>query len=72
MPQFHFKLSDTSIVADLGVHDLPDETAAQIEAIKLAQSVRETMPEFVGRNCVVLVTTQEHRTICSIPIDRAI
>ena len=31
MPMFHFKLIDTRIVSDDGVHDLPDETAAQIK-----------------------------------------
>jgi len=35
MPLYHFKLVDTHIVSNL-----TDKTAAQIEAIKLARSVR--------------------------------
>jgi uncharacterized protein DUF6894 len=45
MPLYHFKLIDSRIVSDHGVHDLPDETAAQIEAIKLARSLRAARPE---------------------------
>ncbi|WP_456639552.1 DUF6894 family protein [Bradyrhizobium sp. USDA 10063] len=41
---FHFKLVDGYIVSHHGVHDLPDETSAQIEAIKLARSLWETRP----------------------------
>ncbi len=69
MPKFHFKLIDTRIVSDHGVHNLTDETAAQIEAIKLARSLRETRPELAGRNCSVLVADEGGREICSIPID---
>ena len=38
MPLFHFKLVDSRIVTDHGVHDLSDATSAQIEAIKLVRS----------------------------------
>jgi len=41
MPLYYFKLIDSRFVSDYGVHDLQDGTAAQIEAIKLARSVRE-------------------------------
>jgi hypothetical protein len=69
MPQFHFKLCDTRIVVDHGSHDLENETAARIEAIKLARSIRETRPELLGRKCSVSVTTLNGDAICSIPID---
>ena len=46
MPLYQFKLVDARIVGDTGVHDLADETTAQIEAIKLARSLRQR-----GRNC---------------------
>ncbi|MBR0883754.1 hypothetical protein ABIF65_006612 [Bradyrhizobium japonicum] len=69
MPKFHFKLVDTRIVADHGVHDLVDETAAQIEAIRLARSLRATRPERVGRNCSVSVVDEQGKSICIIPVD---
>jgi hypothetical protein len=69
MPRFHFKLTDTRIVSDHGVHDLADDTAAQIEAIRLARSLRATRPELVGRNCSVSVVDENGRGICLIPID---
>jgi hypothetical protein len=51
MPKYYFKLVDTTIVSDYGVHELPDETAAQIEALELARSLRESRPELLGRHC---------------------
>ena len=69
MPNFHFKLTDTRIVSDHGVHDLPDNSSAQIEAIKLARSLRATRPELAGRGCVVSVVDENGKTICLIPID---
>ncbi|MFK4720527.1 hypothetical protein ABIE89_001627 [Bradyrhizobium niftali] len=69
MPKFHFKLVDTRIVSDHGVHDLADETAAQIEAIKLARSLRETRPELAGRNCSISVVDEHGRGVCIIPVD---
>jgi hypothetical protein len=35
MPPYHFKLVDSHIVSDHGVHSLTDETAAQIEALRV-------------------------------------
>jgi hypothetical protein len=32
-----------------GVHELADDTAAQIVAIELARSIREEFPELVGQ-----------------------
>jgi hypothetical protein len=69
MPHFHFKLVDTRIVADHGVHDLADEIAAQIEAIRLARSLRETRPELAGRNCSIRVVDEHGRALCIIPVD---
>ncbi|MGY4432897.1 hypothetical protein ACVWWO_005374 [Bradyrhizobium sp. F1.13.1] len=69
MPKFHFKLVDTHIVSDHGVHDLSNETTAQIEAIKLARSVRATRPELAGRNCSVSVVDENGKGICLIPVD---
>jgi uncharacterized protein DUF6894 len=71
MPLYHFKLIDSRIVSDHGVHDLPNETAAQIEAIKLARSLRASRPELVGKNCVISVTDEGGTGICAIPLDIA-
>jgi uncharacterized protein DUF6894 len=71
MPLYHFKLIDSRIVSDHGVHDLPNETAAQIEAIKLARSLRASRPELVGKNCVISVTDEGGTGICVIPLDIA-
>jgi Mg2+/Co2+ transporter CorC len=69
MPNFHFKLVDTRIVSDHGVHDLADETAAQIEAIRLARSLRETRSELAGRNYSIHVVDEYGKAVCVIPID---
>jgi hypothetical protein len=69
MPKYYFKLVDTTIVTDCGVHDLPDETAAQIAAIELARSFRDTRPELLGRNCSVSVTDDSGAGVCIIPLD---
>jgi hypothetical protein len=71
MPFYHFKLVDTRIVGDHGTHDLADETTAQIEAIKLARSLRAARPELVGRNCAVSVTNEDGAGICIIPLEIA-
>ena len=69
MPKLHFKLVDTRIASDHGVHELPNETAAQIEAIRLARSFRATRPELVGRHCSVTVVDERGKSICIIPVD---
>jgi hypothetical protein len=69
MPHYYFKVVDTDIFSDHGTHELPDETAAQIEAIRLARSLRETRPELVGRHCSILVTDEHGAGVCVIPID---
>ncbi|MGY4501075.1 hypothetical protein ACVWYH_005006 [Bradyrhizobium sp. GM24.11] len=63
-PKFHFKLIDTS-----GEHDLLDETVAQIEAIKLARSLRTSRPHLVGRDCSISVVDEMGKNVCRIPID---
>src|ERR1700761_4670219 len=70
MAKFHFKLIDTNIVSDHGVHDLADETAAQIEAIKLARSLRATRPELAGRNCSVSVVDENGKGVLPYPCRR--
>ena len=49
MPRYHFKLVDGNIVSDHATHELDDETMAQIEALKVAHSLSETRPEFLGK-----------------------
>jgi hypothetical protein len=69
MPLYHFKLVDSRIVSDHGVHDLPDETVAQVEAIRLARSLRATRPELLGQSCSISVTDERGAGICVIPLD---
>jgi hypothetical protein len=69
MPLYHFKLVDTRIVGDHGIHHLADETAAQIEAIKLARSLRAARPELLGMNCSISVTNENGAGICIIPLE---
>jgi hypothetical protein len=71
MPFFHFKLVDSKIVTDHGVHDLPDSTTAQIEAIKLARSLRVSRPELIGLNWTISVTDENGKTVCTIPLEIA-
>lgn len=68
MPRYHFKLVDSRRVADFGLHELIDDTFAQIEAIKLARSLRLDRPtELVGQNYSISVTDEDG--VCVIPID---
>jgi len=69
MPLYHFKLVDGRIVTDYGVHELADDTVAQIEAIKLARSVREARPDLVGQRCSISVTVEGGAGICIIPLE---
>ena len=59
MPLYYFKLVDSCLVSDYGVHELQDETAAQIEATRLARSVREARPELMGQHCSISVTRED-------------
>ncbi|MBM7487933.1 hypothetical protein ACVWWI_006518 [Bradyrhizobium sp. USDA 3686] len=69
MPKFYCKLVDSRVVSDHVVHDLPGETDAQIEAIRLARSLHEARPELIGRNCSISVADEQGRLFCNIPID---
>ncbi|WP_439400260.1 DUF6894 family protein (plasmid) [Bradyrhizobium sp. PMVTL-01] len=69
MPLFNYRLIEAHFVADFGTHDLPGGTEAQIEAIKLARSLRETRPELVGRGYSIVVLDDKGVTFCSIPLD---
>ena len=69
MPLFHFKLVDSHIVTEHGVHDWSDASSAQIEAIKLARSLRASRPELIGMNCSISVTDESGASVCAIPLD---
>jgi hypothetical protein len=69
MPRYHFKLVDSRRVSDYGVHELIDDTIAQIEATKLARSLRADRPELAGQQYSISVTTESGVGICVIPID---
>jgi len=69
MPRFYFKLVDTTFVSAIGVHDLPDEMAAQIEAVELARSLREERPELTGKHYSISVTREDGAGVCVVPLD---
>jgi hypothetical protein len=69
MPLYYFKLVDSHVVADYGTHELEDDTAAQIEAIKLARSVREVRPELVGQHYSISVSVDGGGCVCTIPLE---
>jgi hypothetical protein len=68
MPLYYFKLVDGRTVTDYGVRDLFDDTIAQVEAIKLARSVRASQPELIGRHYSITVSSGEG-AICIIPLE---
>jgi hypothetical protein len=69
MPLYYFKLVDRRIVTDYGVRDLQDDTAAQMEATKLARSVREARPDLVGQHYSISVSADGRGAICIIPLE---
>ncbi|BBZ96879.1 hypothetical protein ACVIWV_001315 [Bradyrhizobium diazoefficiens] len=69
MPLYSFKLINTRLVSDFGVHELPGEAEAQIEAIRLARSLRETRPELIGHHYSVSVINDDGAAVCTIPLD---
>ncbi|RXG90066.1 DUF6894 family protein [Bradyrhizobium zhanjiangense] len=69
MPLFSFKLIDSQLVSDFGVHDLPGEAEARTEAIKLARSLRETRPQLIGKRYAIFVIDEDGAAVCSVPLD---
>ena len=69
VPLYYFKLVDSIMVADHGVHELADEAEARLEAIKLAQSLRETRPQLRGLHYSISVTAEDGTGVCLIPFD---
>ena len=69
MPLFYFRLVDSNFVADYGAHDLSDETVAEIEAIKLAKSLRDTRPQLLGKHYSISVTDGYGAGVCVVPLD---
>ena len=69
MPLFYFRLVDSNFVADYGADDLSDETVAEIEAIKLAKSLRDTRPQLLGKHYSISVTDGYGAGVCVVPLD---
>jgi hypothetical protein len=69
MPLFYFKLVDTNFVSNYGAHELPNETAAQITALDIVKSLRETRPELIGNHYSLSVTDEFGDGVCMIPLD---
>jgi hypothetical protein len=71
VPLYYFKLVDSIIVADHGVHELADDDAARVEAIRPARSLRETRPQLRGSHCSISVTAEDGAGVCLVPLDEA-
>ena len=69
MPLYYFKLVDSIIVAGHGVHELVDDAAARVEAIKLAHSLRKTRPHLRGSHYSISVTAEDGTGVCLIALD---
>ena len=69
MVKYYFKLVNTHIVSDFGVHDLAGETEAQIAALDLVRSLRESRPDLKGKHCSISVTDEQGAGICVVPLD---
>jgi hypothetical protein len=62
-------LADGHVVANYGVHELAEDTVAQIVAIELTRSVREVRPELVGRHYTISVRDEIGADVCVIPLE---
>ena len=69
MPLYYFKLIDSRIVSDYGVHQLADESEARKAAIELARAIYEVRPELVGQGCSISVIDENGTGICVVPVD---
>jgi uncharacterized protein DUF6894 len=69
MPRYYFRLADGHLVANYGVHELADDTAAQIAAVELARSIRAERPELVGQNYAVSFNDDLGAEVCVILIE---
>ena len=68
MPLYYFKQVDTRIVPNHGVHNLPDEAAARLEAIKASALFARNSPE-VDRAALLYLTDEHGAGICVVPVD---
>jgi hypothetical protein len=59
------------MVADHGVHELVNDDAARVEAIRLARSLRETRPQLRGPHYSISVTAEDGAGVCLVPLDEA-
>jgi hypothetical protein len=61
--------ADGHLVANYGVHELTDDTGAQIAAIELARTVREMRHELVGQRYTISVSDDLGTDVCVIPLE---
>jgi hypothetical protein len=69
MPCFHFKLVDTTFVSAIGTHELPDDKAAEADAIVLAETLRAARPQLIGVHYSISVTRGDGAGVCMVPLD---
>ena len=69
MPHYYFKLVDTTFIAAIGIHELPDDAAARAEAENIAASLRETRLDLLGKNYSVSAMRDDGAGVCVVPLD---
>jgi hypothetical protein len=69
MPLYNFKLVDSHVVSGCGTHELLNDLVAEIEARRMARSVRETRPELRHKHYSISVTRDDGTGVCIVPLD---
>ena len=69
MPRYHFDLVDSKVVADEGGEDLPDDVSAIDVAERIARRLRTERPELRNRHYAIVVSDEDGRQVCRVPID---
>jgi hypothetical protein len=69
MRRYHFDLVNTDHVTDAGGALLDDDDQAMKVAHNLAQGVRETRPELIGRGYRIAVRAEDGNEVCRVAVD---
>ena len=69
MRRYHFDLVDTDRVTDAGGAILDHDDQARKIAEDLAQGVRETRPELIGRGYQISVRADNGSEVCRVAVD---
>lgn len=72
MRRYHFDLVNTNRVTDAGGAILDHDGQARRVAEDLAQGVRDTRPELIGRGYQISVREENGHEVCRVAVDREI